>query len=48
VPGGGVTTPRAEVKALIVASSTSTLTNRSLRWLVDRVREKPFGFGLGA
>jgi len=48
VTGGAVKISRAEVKALIVASSTSTLTNRSLRWLVDRVREKPFGFGLGA
>ena len=47
VAGGSVKISRAEVKALIVASSTSTLTNRSLRWLVDRVREKPFGFGLG-
>jgi farnesyl-diphosphate farnesyltransferase len=47
VAGGAVKISRAEVKALIVASSTSTLTNRSLRWLVDRVREKPFGFGLG-
>ena len=44
--GGAVKISRAEVKALIVASSTSTLTNRSLRWLVDRVREKPFGFGI--
>jgi farnesyl-diphosphate farnesyltransferase len=47
ITGGAVKISRSEVKALIVASSTSTLTNRSLRWLVDRVREKPFGFGLG-
>jgi farnesyl-diphosphate farnesyltransferase len=47
ITGGAVKISRAEVKALIVASSTSTLTNRSLRWLVDRVRERPFGFGLG-
>jgi farnesyl-diphosphate farnesyltransferase len=46
--GGAVKISRAEVKALIVASSTSTLTNRSLRWLVDRVREKPFSFSLGS
>jgi farnesyl-diphosphate farnesyltransferase len=45
--GGGVKIARTEVKALIAAAYTSTLTNRSLRWLVDRVREKPFGFGLG-
>jgi len=45
--GGGVKISRAEVKALIAASYTSTLTNRSLRWLVDRVRERPFGFTLG-
>jgi farnesyl-diphosphate farnesyltransferase len=47
ITGGAVKITRAEVRALIVASSTSTLTNRSLRWLVERVREKPFGFGLG-
>jgi len=47
IAGGAVKISRAEVRALIVASSTSTLTNRSLRWLVERVREKPFGFGLG-
>jgi farnesyl-diphosphate farnesyltransferase len=48
ITGGAVKISRAEVKALIVASSTSTLTNRSLRWLVDRVRERPFSFGLGS
>ncbi len=48
VTGGAVKISRAEVKALIVASSTSTLTNRSLRWLVERVRERPFSFGLGS
>ena len=46
ISGGGVKISRAEVKALIFASTTSTLTNRSLRWLVDRVRERPFDFGL--
>ncbi len=46
--GGAVKISRNEVKALIVASSTSTLTNRSLRWLVDRVRDRPFSFALGA
>jgi farnesyl-diphosphate farnesyltransferase len=45
VSGGGVKITRNEVKALVLAGSTSTLTNSSLRWLVDRVRKKPFGFG---
>ena len=44
VPGGAVKISRTEVKALIFAASTSTLTNYSLRWLVDRVRERPFDF----
>jgi len=43
VPGGGVKISRAEVKALVVAGSTSTLSNPSLRWLVERVRKRPFG-----
>ncbi len=43
-PGGGVKISRTEVKALIFAASTSTLTNYTLRWLVDRVRERPFDF----
>ena len=41
-PGGGVKIGRAEVRALIIAGSTSTLTNRTLRWLVERVRKRPF------
>jgi farnesyl-diphosphate farnesyltransferase len=45
VPGGAVKITRNEVKALVLAGSTSTLTNPSLRWLVERVRKKPFGFG---
>jgi farnesyl-diphosphate farnesyltransferase len=44
VPGGAVKIGRAEVRALVVAGSTSTLTNRSLRWLVDRVRKRPLTF----
>jgi farnesyl-diphosphate farnesyltransferase len=44
VPGGGVKIGRAEVRALVVAGSTSTLSNRSLRWLVERVRKRPFTF----
>jgi farnesyl-diphosphate farnesyltransferase len=44
VPGGAVKIARAEVRALVVAGSTSTLTNRTLRWLVDRVRKRPFTF----
>jgi farnesyl-diphosphate farnesyltransferase len=43
-PGGNVKISRTEVKSLIFAASTSTLTNYSLRWLVDRVRERPFDF----
>ena len=44
VPGGAVKIARAEVRALVVAGSTSTLTNRTLRWLVERVRKRPFTF----
>jgi farnesyl-diphosphate farnesyltransferase len=44
VSGGAVKIARAEVRALVFAGSTSTLTNRSLRWLVDRVRKRPFTF----
>ena len=44
VPGGSVKIGRAEVRALVVAGSTSTLTNRTLRWLVERVRKRPFTF----
>jgi farnesyl-diphosphate farnesyltransferase len=44
VPGGAVKIGRGEVRALVVAGSTSTLTNRSLRWLVGRVRKRPFTF----
>ena len=44
VPGAGVKISRSEVKSLIFAASTSTLTNYTLRWLVDRVRERPFDF----
>jgi farnesyl-diphosphate farnesyltransferase len=42
VPGGGVKISRSEVRSLVVAGTTSTLTNRSLRWLADRVRKRPF------
>jgi farnesyl-diphosphate farnesyltransferase len=42
VPGGGVKIGRAEVRALVIAGSTSALTNRTLRWLADRVRKRPF------
>ncbi|HEY4440885.1 MAG TPA: squalene/phytoene synthase family protein [Candidatus Elarobacter sp.] len=45
VPGGGVKIERGEVRALIVAASTSTLTNPTVRWLADRVRKRPFLFG---
>lgn len=42
IPGGGVKISRSEVRSLVIAGSTSTLTNRSLRWLVERVRKRPF------
>jgi farnesyl-diphosphate farnesyltransferase len=45
VHGGGVKIARAEVRALVLAASTSTLTNPSLRWLADRVRKRPVTFG---
>ena len=41
-PGGSVKIARSEVHALVVAGTTSTLTNPSLRWLVERVRKRPF------
>ena len=44
VSGGAVKIARSEVRALVVAGSTSTLTNRTLRWLVERVRKRPFTF----
>jgi len=45
VPGGSVKIDRAEVRALVIAASTSTLTNPTLRWLADRVRKRPFVLG---
>lgn len=45
VPGGGVKISRAEVRAIVVAASTSALTNPTLRWLADRVRKRPLLFG---
>jgi farnesyl-diphosphate farnesyltransferase len=47
VPGGSVKISRAEVRNIMVAATTSTLTNASLRWLVARIRQRPFAFGLG-
>jgi farnesyl-diphosphate farnesyltransferase len=46
IPGGSVKIARAEVQALILAASTSSLTNTSLRWLADQVRKRPFPFGV--
>jgi hypothetical protein len=43
--GGAVKISRNEVRALMLASTTSMLNNASLRWLADRVRERPFTFG---
>ena len=42
VPGSAVKIGRPEVRALVIAGSTSTLTNRTLRWLAERVRKRPF------
>ncbi len=42
LPGGGVKIERSEVRSIVIAGSTSTLTNRSLRWLAERVRKRPF------
>jgi len=44
VPGGGVKITRSEVNSLILAGSTTTLSNTSLRWLMERVRHRPFVF----
>jgi farnesyl-diphosphate farnesyltransferase len=43
VPGGGVKISRVEVRNIVLASRTSTLSNRSLRWLVDSLRRRPLG-----
>lgn len=42
IPGSAVKIGRPEVRALVIAGSTSALTNRTLRWLADRVRKRPF------
>ena len=34
-----------QVRAIVVAASTSALTNPTLRWLADRVRKRPLMFG---
>ncbi len=44
VSGGGVKITRSEVNALILAGSTTTLSNTTLRWLMERVRHRPFVF----
>lgn len=44
VSGGSVKITRSEVKSLIFAGSTTTVSNVSLRWLMDRVRQRPFIF----
>jgi farnesyl-diphosphate farnesyltransferase len=44
VSGGGVKITRNEVNALILAGTTTTLSNTTLRWLVERVRHRPFVF----
>ena len=42
VSGGGVKITRSEVNSLILAGSTTTLSNTTLRWLMERVRHRPF------
>ncbi len=44
VSGGGVKITRSEVNSLILAGSTTTLSNTMLRWLMERVRQRPFVF----
>jgi farnesyl-diphosphate farnesyltransferase len=44
VPGGAVKITRSEVNSLILAGSTTTLSNTTLRWLMERVRHRPFVF----
>jgi farnesyl-diphosphate farnesyltransferase len=43
VPGGGVKISRVEVRNIVNASRASTLSNRSLRRLVDSIRKQPLG-----
>jgi farnesyl-diphosphate farnesyltransferase len=43
VPGGGVKISRVEVRNIVLASRTSTLSNQSLRWLVESLRRRPLG-----
>lgn len=40
--GGGVKITRREVKSLIFVGSTTTVSNTSLRWLIQTVRRRPF------
>ncbi|GAC1403985.1 MAG: phytoene/squalene synthase family protein [Candidatus Velthaea sp.] len=40
--GGSVKISRREVRSLIVAGSTTTVSNMSLRWLMQRVSRRPF------
>lgn len=43
--GGTVKISRAEVKSLMIMGPLAVLSNHSLRWLVDQVRQKPFLLG---
>lgn len=40
--GGGVKISRTEVKSLMLMGPLSIMSNRSVRWLVEQVRSKPF------
>jgi farnesyl-diphosphate farnesyltransferase len=42
VPGSAVKITREEVQALVIVGSASTLSNPTLHWLVERVRQRPF------
>jgi farnesyl-diphosphate farnesyltransferase len=43
LPDGGVKISRVEVRNIVIASRTSALSNRSLRWLVESIRRRPLG-----
>jgi len=47
VAGGGVKISRAEVKSLLVAGPLVVMSNRGVRWLVERVRARAFVLGGG-
>jgi len=44
-PGGSVKISRREVKSLLMTGSVLAMSNRGLRWLVARVRQRSFELG---